>query len=197
LVTSDAGKMSKSSGEFLATPVFKEKGYDPLAYRYFCFGTHYRKQLEFSWDAIDTSQKNLEALRAMVAKLKEEAAAPAPAPKDGNFKEFYDQFSAALADDVNMAQALAVLWGALRSQHGAAEKLAFVREAEKVLALDLERAPEQGELPAELAALITERETARKNRDFKKSDELRKALSDKGVLIEDTPKGTKWKIVRG
>lgn len=198
LVTGDEGKMSKSAGDFLTTAVLAEKGYDPLAYRYFCFSAHYRKQLEFSWGAMDTSARNVEALRAMVVKLKEEAADPkAEKGKDERFKEFYAHFEEAVADDLNMSLALATLWGALRSPYSAAEKLAFVRKAEEILALDLERAPVQETLAPELAALIKEREAARKAKDFKRSDELRKALSDKGVLIEDTPKGTTWKIARG
>jgi cysteinyl-tRNA synthetase len=175
-----------------------EKGYDPLAYRYFCFSAHYRKQLEFSWEAMDTSARNVEALRAMVAKLKEEAAGPkAEKGKDERFKEFYAHFEDAIADDLNMSLALATLWGAFRSPYSAAEKLAFVLKAEEVLALDLDRAPVQEALAPELAALIKEREAARKAKDFKSSDELRQALSEKGVLIEDTPKGTIWKIARG
>jgi cysteinyl-tRNA synthetase len=193
LVTGDAGKMSKSSGEFLTLPVLQAKGFDPLAYRYFCFCAHYRKQLEFSWEAIDTSAKNLEALRGMTAKLREEAA---PAALD-KASEFYKQFSDALADDLNLSLALAALWGALRSDLPPAQKLAFVLEADKVLGLDLDRAPAQEAMPAGVAELIAEREAARKAKDFKRSDELRKALLEKGVAIEDTPKGTKWKLIRG
>jgi cysteinyl-tRNA synthetase len=203
LVESGSGKMSKSAGEFLTLSTVVSKGYDPLAYRYFCFSAHYRKQLEFGWEAIDTSARNLEALRAMVAKLKEEAAAGSP-PANKNLEyidgkpAFWKHFDDAIADDLNMSLALASLWIALRSNYSAKEKLEFVLKADRdILALDLDRSPVQEALAPELAALIMEREAARKNKDFKKSDELRKALSDKGVLIEDTSKGTKWKIVRG
>lgn len=198
LIMGDTGKMSKSAGGFLTTATLMEKGCDPLAYRYFCFSAHYRKQLEFSWESIDTAAKNLEALRATIARLKEEAQAPAVNKgKDERFHEFYDHFAEALADDLNMPQALAVLWGALRSPYGATERREFALKADEVLGLDLDRAPAQEPLPAELAALVTEREAARKARDFKRSDELRKALADKGVLIEDTSSGTKWKFSRG
>ncbi len=193
LVMGDTGKMAKSAGGFLTVETLKEKGYDPLAYRYFCFSAHYRKQLEFSWEALDTSARNVDALRAMVAKLKEEAKAPLLSKNS----PAYLTFTEALADDLNLSLALATLWGVLRSTATAEEKLGFALEADKVLALDLDRAPAQEALAPELAALITEREAARKAKDFKRSDELRKALSDKGVLIEDTPKGTTWKIARG
>ena len=94
--------------------------------------------------------------------------------------------------------ALAVLWETLKDQSiPAPQRLAFALATEAVLALNLFAEKAAEELPAELAALIKEREAARKAKDFKRSDELRKALSDKGVLIEDTPKGTTWKHVRG
>lgn len=193
LIMAETGKMAKSAGGFLTVETLKEKGYDPLAYRYFCFSAHYRKQLEFSWEAMDTSAGNVEALRAMVARLKDEA----PAPLLDKNSPPYNTFVEALADDLNLSLALATLWGVLRSTAPAAEKLGFALEADKVLGLDLDRAPVQEALAPELAALIKEREAARKAKDFKRSDELRKALSDKGVMIEDTPKGTTWKIARG
>jgi cysteinyl-tRNA synthetase len=112
--------------------------------------------------------------------------------------KYYNDFAEALADDVNVPAALAVLWETLKDNSiPAPQRLAFAVAAEEVTALDLFREAAAGELPAELAALIKEREEARKAKDFKKSDDLRKALSDKGVLIEDTPGGTKWKLARG
>jgi len=77
-----------------------------------------------------------------------------------------------------------------------AEKLAFVLKADEVLGLDLDRAPAEKILPPELMALVEARVQARKDKDFKKSDELRKALLEKGVLVEDTPKGARWKLVK-
>ncbi|MBU2574332.1 MAG: cysteine--tRNA ligase [Elusimicrobia bacterium] len=196
LVMGGSGKMAKSAGGFLTLATVKEKGYDPLAYRYFCFSAHYRKQLEFSWESVDAAAKNLDALRAAVNRLKEEAGKKPAAQAGPAIAEFHEQFRAALADDLNAPQALAVLWGALRSACGAAEKLAFALEADKVLGLDLDRAPAQETLPPELLALVEQRQQARKNKDFKKSDELRKALLEKGVAVEDTPSGPKWKLVK-
>ncbi|OIO02008.1 MAG: cysteine--tRNA ligase [Elusimicrobia bacterium CG_4_10_14_0_2_um_filter_56_8] len=196
LIMGETGKMSKSAGGFLTAATLPEKGYDPLAYRYYCFLTHYRKQLDFSWEGLEAAARGLDGLRALAAKLKSGQEGEAPAV-DREAKYFKD-FSAALADDVNMPEALAVLWETLKDNSiSAPQRLAFAAAAEEVLALDLFRAEAQKELPAELAALIQEREAARKARDFKRSDELRKALSDKGVVIEDTSSGTKWKLSRG
>lgn len=196
LIMGDSGKMSKSSGDFLTTSTLPEKGYDPLAYRYYCLLTHYRKQLEFSWEGVEAAARGLDGLRALANKVKEEAGT-APHSLDRE-AAYYKAFGDALADDVNLPAALAVLWETLKDNTiPAPSRLAFAHAAEEVTALDLFRAPAQEELPRDHAALIAEREAARKNKDWKKSDELRKALSDRGVLIEDTPKGTKWKLARG
>ncbi|MDA8132365.1 MAG: cysteine--tRNA ligase [Elusimicrobia bacterium] len=195
LVTGDEGKMSKSAGEFLTLESVTRRGYDPLAYRYYCLQTHYRKQLEFSWDGVEASARGLDSLRTLARKVQAEAGAPAALDKGSRP---YTDFAAALSDDVNLPAALAVLWETLRDNSiPAAQRLVFAQAAEEVTALDLFRVKESGELASELMAMIKDREAARKAKDWKKSDELRKALSDKGVLIEDTPSGTKWKLTRG
>ncbi len=196
LVMGDSGKMSKSAGDFLTTSSLPERGYDPLAYRYYCFLTHYRKQLEFTWEAVEAAARGLDGLRALAARVRGEARGAAPAVDRGS--KYFMAFSEALADDVNLPGALALLWETLKDASiPAPQRLAFAQEAEEVLALDLFSEKAEQELPAELGALIKEREAARKAKDFKRSDELRKALSDKGVLIEDTSSGTKWKLTRG
>ncbi|PIU19373.1 MAG: cysteine--tRNA ligase [Elusimicrobia bacterium CG08_land_8_20_14_0_20_59_10] len=196
LVVGESGKMSKSAGDFLTTSSVPERGYDPLAYRYYCLLTHYRKQLEFTWEGVEAAARGLDGLRALAARIKAEAAGQVTAA-DREAKYFKD-FSAALADDINTPAALAVLWETLKDASiPAPQRLAFAVAAEEITALDLFKINEEQALPAELAALIKEREAARKAKDFKKSDELRKALSDKGVLIEDTSGGTKWKLTRG
>ena len=196
LVMGDAGKMSKSAGGFLTVSTLPEKGYDPLAYRYYCFLTHYRKQLEFTWEGLEAAARGLDGLRALAAKLKAEVPGEPPAA-DRNAKYFKD-FEEALADDVNLPEALAGLWKTLKnSSIPVPQRLAFSVVTEEVLALGLFAAKERQSLPAELAVLIKEREAARKAGDFKRSDELRKALAGKGVLIEDVPGGTRWKLARG
>jgi len=197
LVMGESGKMSKSAGEFLTLETFRKRGYDPLAYRYFCFSAHYRKQLEFTWESVDSSAKTLESLRGIVAKLVDEAAVEKLPPGSEKDPAYYARFAEALADDLNLPQALASLWEVLRDPAlPPGKKLAFALMADEVLGLDLNRAPVEAALPPELMALVEERQQARKDKDFKKSDELRKALLEKGVLVEDTPKGVRWKLVR-
>lgn len=196
LVTGDEGKMSKSAGDFLTLSTVTKKGYDPLAYRYYCLLTHYRKQLEFTWEGVEAAARGLDGLRALAQKVKAEAGTGARS-LDREAK-YFKSFGEALADDINIPAALAVLWETLKDNSvPAAQRLAFALAAEEVTALDLFKTAPQGELAPELAALIKEREQARKNKDWKRSDELRKELADKGVLIEDAPGGTKWKLARG
>ena len=197
LVTADSGKMAKSAGGFLTVETLREKGYDPLAYRYFCFSAHYRKQLEFTWESLDAAAKTLDSLRANIARLVDETAVEKMPPKPDTDSVYYARFRDALADDLNMPQALATLWDALRDpQFPPGLKLGFALKADEVLGLDLNRAPAEETLAPELMALVEERQLARKNKDFKRSDELRKALLEKGVLVEDTSKGARWKLIK-
>ncbi|MFA6434369.1 MAG: cysteine--tRNA ligase [Elusimicrobiales bacterium] len=197
LIMGDSGKMSKSAGGFLTVQTLAEKGYDPLAYRYFCFSAHYRKQLEFTWGSMDSSAKALGTLREMAGRLAEELSATGKSPKPDRNAAYYLKFAEALADDLNIPQALAALWEALRSPSlPPEEKLGFALAADEVLGLGLGKSAPEETLPPELTALVEERRQARKNKDFKRSDELRKELLEKGVLVEDTPKGIRWKLVK-
>ncbi|HBB66775.1 MAG: cysteine--tRNA ligase [Elusimicrobia bacterium GWA2_56_46] len=197
LVMGELGKMSKSAGGFITVQTLAGKGIDPLDYRYFCFTAHYRKQLEFTWESLDSSGKALAALRGTVAKLAEETTFKKTAAKLDKGSAYYLKFVEALADDLNVPQALAALWETLRSPALAPEeKLGFALAADEVLGLELNRAPVVEALPPELLAMVEERRQARKNKDFKRSDELRKALLERGVLIEDTPQGAHWKLVK-
>ncbi len=196
LVTGDAGKMSKSSGEFLTTSLLPKKGYDPLAYRYYCLQTHYRKQLEFTWEGLDAATKGLERLREAARRLVPEKGDTMPhgVPSSPAAKYLAD-LKAALEDDLNIPQALACAWEAARDEAvPAAERLAFLKEADKVLGLELFAAPKaEADLEPELLALVEARAAARKAKDFKRSDELRAELAAKGVLVEDTSAGQKWR----
>lgn len=191
LVMGKKGKMSKSSGEFLTVSSLPQKGYEPLSYRYYCMLTHYRKQLEFTWEGVDSAAKGLKSMRALAQKIESEAeeknmTADKTSP-------YYIKFISALADDINMPAAMAVMWETMRNGGiPASERLAFIKQAELATALDLLKKEEKDALPEEILGLILLREEARKARDFKKSDELRDLLLEKGIKIKDTPKGTEW-----
>lgn len=184
-----SGKMSKSGGTFVTLDVLKEKGYEPLAYRYLCLGAHYRTQLEFSYESMDSAAKSLKNLRALCGQVKKAANASAETEKSKTWK---DKFTAAMEDDLNAPKALALTWEAVRSAElSAAEKLDFLTFADSILSLDLFREEEapKADIPADIQSLLDARAAARKAKDWKKSDELRDALAQAGYLVKDTPQG--------
>jgi len=185
-----SGKMSKSGGTFVTVDVLKEKGYDPLAYRYLCLGAHYRTQLEFSYESMDAAAKSLKNLRVLACQIKEQAGA---ARETALVRAVKEAFIAFMEDDLNAPKALALTWEAVRRNDvSAAEKYAFLQFADTILALDLFTAPAPetaAVLPQEIQALVDARAAARGAKDWKKSDELRNELAAAGYLVKDTPKG--------
>ena len=185
-----SGKMSKSGGTFVTLEVLKEKGYEPLAYRYLCLGAHYRTQLEFSYESLDSAAKSLKNLRALCQQIRQ--AAQGKSAETEKSRAWKEKFTAAMEDDLNAPKALAVTWEAVRSAElTAGEKLDFLQFADTILALDLFAAvpADSQPLPAEVEALLEERARARAAKDWKKSDELRDAIAQAGYLVKDTPQG--------
>jgi cysteinyl-tRNA synthetase len=201
----DRGKMSKSAGGFLTLQSLVDAGYDPLDYRYFLLGGHYRSQLQFSWESL-TGAKNarkslLDRLRALADRA---GGTPdgAPAIHDGPVSKYMTAFDAALEDDLSTPRALAELWGILRDnamEPGTA--LAAVFDMDRVLGLGLENTLKAGdsagnEVPArEIEALIAERTAAKKAKDFTKADGIRQGLKERGIVLEDGPGGTTWRLL--
>jgi cysteinyl-tRNA synthetase len=185
-LTLNAAKMAKSSGGFIKLSDLKEKGFDPLDYRYHCLTAHYRKQLDFSWEALEGSKTARRRLRESAALLAAEPEKPACA-------EELAAFEAALADDLNAPAALSVVWDALKKNEiPAGARAAFLRKVEEVFALGL-FTRDKLEIAPEVQALIDRRAKARQDRDFKLSDDLRKELDAQGILVEDTKQGQKWR----
>jgi cysteinyl-tRNA synthetase len=197
LVISKEEKMAKSLGNFITMSVLTEKGYAPSDYRYFCFSTHYRKQLEWTWEAMDSSQKSLSTLRENVWKIQDEGQKSGDKEILNKDASYYIEFINSITDDLNIPQSLAILWELVRKQSTKpSEKLGFIKSADEVFGLTLMLPRTAEKLSEELMNLINQRETARKNRNFKKADEIRKTLLDHGVAVEDTPQGSRWKIVK-
>jgi len=190
-------RMGKSEGNAVTLQTLKESGIDPLDYRYYLFGAHYRTQLSFSWDALSAARSARQSLNERVAAL---AAEGEDVEVDGladAARSALDGMVESLSDDLNVPRALGQLWSLVKTDSvPRRERLAVVRELDRVLALDLGRTEQsEGELAPDLAAMIREREAARAQKNFKLADKIRDELRDQGVLIEDTPAGTKWKFV--
>ena len=194
-----AGKMSKSKGAVLTVSVLKEKGYDPLVYRFFCLQSHYRKPLEFSFDVLDSNVGTYNKLVKRVSELKADGAI------DENVKkEFEDKFREAISDDLNTSMAITILYDALKADTNDATKLALIESFDKVLSLDLighaKSLLEGGadidpELLEYINKQIQKRAEAKKAKDFATADAIRNELLERGVEIKDTREGVKWQLV--
>lgn len=179
----EGGKMSKSAGTFVTIENLKEKNISPLAYRYFVLLTHYRKALNFSWEALEASQNALVNLVKTIANFTAGGKADA-----ASLEKFYS----ALADDLNTPQAVAVLQEVLASNLADQDKLATVYKMDEVLGLDLKNLKTQIlSLSAEEKDLLSQREQARSSKDWALSDALRVRLQSLGVEVEDTASGQK------
>ena len=193
-----AGKMSKSKGAVLTVSVLKEKGYDPLVYRFFCLQSHYRKPLEFSFDVLDSNVATFNKLVKRVAELKADGAVD-----EAVKKEFEDKFREAISDDLNTSMAITVLYDALKADTNDATKLSLVESFDRVLSLDLvghaKALSEETEVDPELLEYINEqiqkRAEAKKAKDFATADAIREELLSRGVEIKDTREGVKWQLV--
>lgn len=206
------GKMSKSAGEFLTVSLLEEKGYDPLAYRFFCLQSHYRKMLVFTWENLDNAQGAYRKLIKRIAALN---------PADGvvnhdALRDFREKFIKTVGNDLNTASGLSALYDVLKADANDATKLAILDSFDAVLGLSLlEKAEalrkkeresasashgdytitsESGADP-EIDALILSRYEAKKAKNFAEADRIRNELREKGVEITDVPGGAVWKRV--
>ncbi len=211
-LNTNSGKMSKSKGEFLTVSLLEEKGYDPLAYRFFCLQSHYRKALVFSWENLDNAAG---AYRKLISKIA--ALDPADGPVDeAVVGEYRKKFDAQLGNDLNTAQGITALYDALKAKANGATRLAILDSFDRVLSLSLlekaaaaraeERRAKQnaasqggytvaGEGDPEIDALVLQRGQAKKTKNFAEADRIREELKAQGIEVTDVPGGAVWKRV--
>ena len=187
----DTGKMSKSSGEFLTRSVLMDKGYDPLDYRYFCLGGHYRSQLKYSDEAMNHART---ARLGLVQKIAEMKANAEPSEKLSEKAQSYlDQFNDAMFTDLRAPMALGRMWTMLKDNSITdGEKLAVLYRMDRILGLKLDEVEAKKEEKIgsdEDWALVEERTEAKKARNFARADEIRAILLERGFTVKDTPKG--------
>lgn len=194
----ETGKMSKSKGEFLTVSLLKEKGYDPIVYRFFCLQSHYRKSLVFSYEALDNAVTAYNKLIAKIAGLRDD---------DGELDQeameaLREKFNNAMCNDLNTAQAITVLYDVLKAKTNDATKKALLAEFDTVLSINLISAAEKMKkeqeeakakqfegLAPEVIALIEERTEAKKSKNYARADEIRDELLSQGIKLKDTPNG--------
>jgi len=210
-LNTNSGKMSKSSGEFLTVSLLESKGYDPLAYRFFCLQSHYRKSLVFTYENLDNAVISYNKLVNRLAQLDE---------NDGEidetaFAEGKKKFTDALDNDLNTSLAVTALYDVLKLRTNGKTKLALVADFDKVLSIglveaakkvrDAKKAEEVKEnaapeydmsdpLVVEILDLIEKRKQAKKEKNFAEADRIRDYLAAKGVTLIDDRSGTTFKI---
>jgi len=195
--------MSKSKGNFFTFRDLNEQGYSPLAIRYLLLSVPYRKQLNFTFEGLQGAESTIERLRNFRRLVRDaKTAGSSERQTSGLIQNAIADFEEAMDDDFNTAAALAAIHDLVREINTilAADGL---KSDDRTAVLDaLEKfdsvlgifGPEEDQmLDADIEALIAERQDARHNRDFARSDEIRDQLADKGIILEDTKDGVRWK----
>ncbi len=189
------GKMSKSLKNTYTVSQLEEMGYSPLAFRYFCLNAHYRSKLNFTFEAMDSAAKSLSNYRAAAKKHKGQNGAVEDSVIDGYLREFED----AVNDDLNIPKALGIAWNAAKHDVKSQKIYDLLLRFDNILALNIEAEEKKEEVAApldeEIKMMIEQRNEARKNKDYALADRIRNELKEKGVMIEDTAEGTKYKLI--
>ena len=200
-------KMAKSKGNFFTLRDLLDKGYDPLAIRYLLVSVRYRKQLNFTLDGLRDAKDALDRIKSFVFVLTTAKLKPGSNPKIAvALTAARDEFEASMDDDLNTSSALAALFVLIREgnialaagdlqEDNRTEINAWLKTIDDRLAIipKMEQLVQGDEETAEIEKLVAQRNEARKNRDFATSDKLKQELLGRGVIIEDTREGTRWR----
>lgn len=179
----DGQKMSKSLGNTYSLDDLVSREFDPIAYRYFLLGAHYRQQQNFTWEALEGAQNALKKLRQTVRGWKTPLIGCA---------DLEAEFGFAMADDLNTPRALAVLWKTVDSDYPTEAKAETLLVMDRVLGLGLEAyVSKPVAIPADIRALMDERSEARRQKNWEESDRLRDEIARRGWTVEDTAEGQK------
>ncbi|MDO8429257.1 MAG: cysteine--tRNA ligase [Candidatus Daviesbacteria bacterium] len=188
----DGKKMSKSLNNFYTLRDIEERGFEPLAFRYLTLTAHYRDKLNFTWESLEAAQQALNNIREEIRGW-ELPVGPEERPKEP-VAQFWQKFLEAASYDLNMPQAVAVMHQLLRLDTPTASKSATILKMDQILGLNLDQyLGKTLEISDDVQKLLTIREKARNNQDFKEADKLRVEIKKLGYEIEDNPTGPKLK----
>ena len=188
----ETGKMSKSHGAILSVEELIKRGYNPLSFRFMCLNSHYRKQLVFSFDSLNSAEQAYLKLKNKISLIKDEGEL-----SEGDFDKYKNMFIEYITNDLNTANAITLLYDLLKDDTvNGHTKIELVRSFDKVLSLDL--LPEVKEVRSDhehIMKLIETRNEAKKAKNFELADAIRDELLSKGIALVDTREGTIYKEV--
>ena len=180
-------RMAKSAGNFFRITEIEEQGYDPLAFRYLALQARYRTKLNFSVEGLAGADRALRHLRSRVAQWRGGPGGPTA--------DLDERFRSAIADDLDLPGAMALVAEVLRSDLAPGARASLLLDWDRVLGLDLGRGVEAAaELPPGASDLLARRDRARAERDYATSDRLRDELAALGVRVTDTREGQRWEV---
>jgi cysteinyl-tRNA synthetase len=196
-------KMAKSKGNQFTVRDLVDEGYPPVAIRHLLLSAHYRKQLNFSREGIRQAEQAIRRVDDLLVRLREVSAeGPLSAGIEDITRQAREGFEAAMDDDLNTSAALGVLFDLVKEGNIALSSSSLTREDASEIAGTIERMntvfgvfghTEAMILDADVEKLITERRDARSRRDFARADTIRDQLDAQGIVLEDTPAGTRWR----
>ena len=187
----ETGKMSKSKGAVLSVSALMEKGYNPLAFRFMCLQSHYRKQLVFSFESLNQVEGQYNKLKNRISTIKDEGELD-----EGEFSAYNSKFIDCLSDDLNTANAVTVLYDLIKDEMvNGHTKLELINSFDKVFSLDLTKKKALREDHDDIMKLIETRNEAKKKKDYELADTIRNELLAKGIVLVDTREGTTYKEV--
>ena len=185
----DGGKMSKSLGNIYRLSTLQEKGIEPLAYKLFCYNSHYRNKLNFTFEGALSSQKALTRLREGYIKNLEGN----DEISDNVLMEYERRFNEAINDDLNMPLAMGIVWEVIRNEIKSKKIASLLEKFDQVMGLDLKNAKnylkKDIEVPEEILEMIEKRANAKKEKNYELADKLRDEIKEKGYIIKDTADG--------
>ncbi len=188
----ESGKMSKSNGEFLTLSLLKEKGYNPLSYRFMCLLSHYHKNLVFTYESLDQAENAYKKLKKRISNLSNEGEVDKVM-----FDTYKALFEGKLHDNLNTANAITLIYDLLKDDRvNDKTRLALIESFDTVLSLDLLKQEEVEVDHEEIEKLINERNIAKAEKNYAKADEIRNKLQDMGIILKDTREGTIYEVIK-
>lgn len=183
----DGGKMSKSLGNTYLVQDIIDKGYEALSYKMLCFTSHYRNKLNFTWEALESSQNTLNKLREGYQKHN----SGTDEIDDKSISEYKTKFQEAINDDLNMPVAMSVIWEIIKNPNKSKKLAELLLDFDKVLGIDIQKndSKKDIEIPEDIKKLIEKRRIARQNKDWNLSDNIRDDIKEKGYIVKDTKEG--------